>query len=36
MSDRIMLKQGTHYHASEDGFIEIWPAGVCTENLKTT
>jgi hypothetical protein len=28
MSDRIMLKQGTHYHASEDGFIEIWPAGL--------
>jgi hypothetical protein len=23
MSDRIMLKQGTHYHATEDGFIEI-------------
>jgi hypothetical protein len=28
MSDRIMLKQGTHYHATEDGFIEIWPAGL--------
>jgi hypothetical protein len=28
MSDRIMLKQGAHYHATEDGFIEIWPAGL--------
>ena len=28
MSNRIMLKQGTHYHATEEGFIEIWPAGL--------